>query len=185
MLARHPRGRDVSARLVECDPRNAEVAAVAVRATGLTGVEVLLDDAARTGLYRDLAPADLVLLCGIFGNISDADVRATVRHSAALCATGGTVLWTRHRDTPDLVPTICDWFTEEGFTPVRVSSPAPGVGVGAHRHVGATRPLPAGVRMFEFRSGPRPSADGDAVRRSPAGDADGRSRGGDADGTAD
>ncbi|MGC5017873.1 SAM-dependent methyltransferase [Micromonospora sp. DT47] len=153
VLAEHPRAGDVTARLVELDPRNAEVAAEAVRAAGVTGVEVLVDDAARTDLYRDLVPADLVLLCGIFGNVSDADVHAAVRYSAALCATGGTVLWTRHRRDPDLVPTICDWFAQAGFAPVEVSAPADGVGVGAHRHLGTPRPLPSGVRMFEFVAG--------------------------------
>ncbi|MFD0787488.1 SAM-dependent methyltransferase, partial [Micromonospora azadirachtae] len=113
-------------------------------------VQVVVDDAARTDAYADLAPADLVLVCGVFGNISDADVRATIRHCAALCATGGTVFWTRHRRAPDLVPTICDWFVAEGFTPVAVTSPADRIGVGVHRFLGTPRPLPAGKRMFEF-----------------------------------
>ncbi|PGH46241.1 SAM-dependent methyltransferase [Micromonospora sp. WMMA1996] len=150
VLATHPRGGDVTARLVELDPRNTELARRAGADAGLTGVEVVTGDAAVTDRYADLAPADLVLVCGIFGNIGDDDIRATVRHCASLCATGGTVLWTRHRREPDLVPTICDWFAEEGFEPVTVSSPADGVGVGAHRFTGAPRPLAAGARMFEF-----------------------------------
>ncbi|MGW4497284.1 methyltransferase domain-containing protein [Micromonospora sp. NPDC004336] len=150
VLAVHPRRDDVTARLVELDPRNAEVARSAARAAGLSSVEVVVGDAARTDAYADLVPADLVLVCGVFGNVSEADVRATVRHCAALCATGGTVFWTRHRRSPDLVPTICDWFAEEGFTPLAVSSPADGVGVGVHRFDGRPRPLPAGVTMFEF-----------------------------------
>ncbi|GAB3330545.1 hypothetical protein GCM10027452_03690 [Micromonospora halotolerans] len=98
----------------------------------------------------DLVPADLVLVCGVFGNITDADIRATVRHCASLCATGGTVFWTRHRGEPDLVPAICDWFAEEGFTPVAVTSPADRVGVGVHRFNGRPRPLERGAAMFEF-----------------------------------
>ncbi|MET8833695.1 SAM-dependent methyltransferase [Micromonospora sp. NPDC004540] len=150
VLATHPRGRDVTARLVELDPRNAEVARRAAAEAGLTGVEVVAGDAALTDRYADLVPADLVLVCGIFGNIADADIRATVRHCASLCATGGAVFWTRHRREPDLVPAICDWFAEEGFAPVAVSSPADGVGVGVHRHTGPHRPLEPGVAMFEF-----------------------------------
>ncbi|WBB70426.1 class I SAM-dependent methyltransferase [Micromonospora sp. WMMD812] len=155
VLADHPRGRDVTARLVELDPRNAEIAASAARAAGLTDVRVVVDDAARTDAYADLAPADLVLVCGVFGNVSDADIRATVRHCAALCATDGTVFWTRHRGEPDLVPAICDWFAEAEFRPVAVTTPADRVGVGVHRFVGRPRPLPAGVRMFEFVDRPR------------------------------
>jgi hypothetical protein len=149
-LAGHPRRDDVTARLVELDPRNAEVARRAAAAAGLTGVEVVVADAARTDRYADLVPADLVLLCGIFGNIVDADIRTTVRHCAALCATGGTVVWTRHRREPDLVPTIGAWFAEEGFEPVALTSPADGVGVGVHRFTGTPRPLAAGATMFEF-----------------------------------
>lgn len=150
VLATHPRGRDVTARLVELDPRNTEPARRAAAEAGLTGVEVVTGDAALTDRYADLVPADLVLACGVFGNIDDDDIRSTVRHCASLCATGGTVLWTRHRREPDLVPVICDWFTEEGFVPVAVNSPADGVGVGAHRFTGPPRPLAPGVRMFEF-----------------------------------
>lgn len=157
VLATHPRGADVTARLVELDPRNVEVARAAVAAAGLTAVQVVAGDAASTDQYADLVPADLVLACGIFGNISDADVRALVRHCASLCATGGTVFWTRHRREPDLVPAVCDWFAEEGFTPVAVSSPADGVGVGVHRFTGVSRPLPAGETMFAFLAEDRPT----------------------------
>ncbi|MCW3813528.1 class I SAM-dependent methyltransferase family protein [Micromonospora sp. DR5-3] len=150
VLAAHPRRDDVIARLVELDQRNVAVARAAVAEAGLTGVEVVAGDAALTDRYADLVPADLVLVCGVFGNIVDADIRATVRHCAALCATGGTVFWTRHRREPDLVRTICDWFAEAGFTPVAVSRPADGVWVGVHRFTGTPRSLAAGVRMFEF-----------------------------------
>ncbi|WFF09085.1 class I SAM-dependent methyltransferase [Micromonospora sp. WMMD1076] len=150
VLADHRRGGDVTARLVELDPRNADLARRAAADTGLTGVEVVTGDASLTDSCADLAPADLVLVCGIFGNISDDDIRATVRHCASLCATGGTVLWTRHRREPDLVPVICEWFAEEGFELVAANSPADGVGVGAHRFTGTPRPLAPGARMFEF-----------------------------------
>lgn len=43
-------------------------------------------------MYADAVPADLVLLCGIFGNIPDADVQATVRAAPQLCAPGAEVV---------------------------------------------------------------------------------------------
>ncbi|MFE0590404.1 SAM-dependent methyltransferase [Micromonospora echinospora] len=150
VLAEHPRGVDVTARLVELDPRNADLAAGAVRAAGLTRVEVVRDDAARTDVWADLVPAEIVLVCGLFGNMTDADVRAVVRHCRQLCATGGTVVWTRHRGAPDLVPTICDWFAEEDFALLSLTGPAISSAVGAHRLTGRPRPLPSGVTMFEF-----------------------------------
>ncbi|MFI6819408.1 class I SAM-dependent methyltransferase family protein [Micromonospora sp. NPDC050187] len=150
VLAEHPRRVDVTARLVELDPRNAELAAGAVRAAGLTRVEVVRDDAARTDVWADLVPAEIVLVCGLFGNMTDADVRAVVRHCRQLCATGGTVVWTRHRGAPDLVPTICDWFAEEDFALLSLTGPTIPSAVGAHRLTGRPRPLPSGVTMFEF-----------------------------------
>ena len=35
-------------------------------------------DAGDTSAFADELPVDLLLLCGIFGNISEADIRATV-----------------------------------------------------------------------------------------------------------
>jgi hypothetical protein len=95
-----------------------------------------------------MAPADLVLACGVFGNIRDADIERTVDTCSQLCGTGGTVIWTRHRGAPDRVPVICEWFEERGFD--RQWLPEAGFGVGAHRFTGEPRPLAAGLRMFDF-----------------------------------
>ncbi|GAA3776145.1 hypothetical protein GCM10022225_75200 [Plantactinospora mayteni] len=154
MLVAHPRRADVTARLVELDPRNARVAAEAARAAGLDGVEVVVDDAAPVDRYADLVPADLVVVCGVFGNVTDEDVRRTVGYCAQLCATGGTVVWTRHRREPDLVPRICEWFAAEGFELGWLSAPEAGFGVGAHRFTGTPRPLDRGGRMFTFVGAP-------------------------------
>ncbi|SCL33807.1 hypothetical protein GA0074692_3666 [Micromonospora pallida] len=165
VLAEHPRGVDVTARLVELDPRNAEVAAGAVRAAGLTRVEVVRADAARTDVWADLVPAEIVMVCGLFGNMTNASVRAVVRHCGQLCATGGTVVWTRHRGAPDLVPTICDWFVEEGFELLSLTEPTVPSAVGAHRLIERPRPLPPGVTMFEFADRPhRPRTFADQSR---------------------
>ncbi|MCE6997844.1 class I SAM-dependent methyltransferase [Saccharothrix sp. S26] len=150
VLADHPRRDDVRARLVELDPRNAAIAEAAARAAGLTGVEVLTADASLTDHYRDLAPADLVLVCGVFGNITDEDVERTVDHCAELCRTGGAVIWTRHRGAPDLVPSICAWFEDRGFDRYWLSDPNADYGVGSHRFRAAPPPLTAGARMFTF-----------------------------------
>lgn len=79
VLGDHPRRHDVTARLVELDPRNAAVAAEA--AAGLDQVQVVVGDAALTDQYAGMVPADLVLLCGVFGNVTDHDIRRTIRHS--------------------------------------------------------------------------------------------------------
>ena len=150
VLARHPRRADVTARLVEIDPRNAAAAREAAEAAGLPGVEVVTADAALTDQYAGMVPAYLVLVCGVFGNVTDDDVRRTVGFCTQLCAHGGTVIWTRGRREPDLVPRICDWFAEDGFDLVWVSDPAEGWGVGAHRFTANPVPLQRGARMFRF-----------------------------------
>jgi hypothetical protein len=63
---------------------------------------------------------------------------------------GGTVVWTRGRGEPDLIPQICEWFAAEGFELIGVSEPGTRWGVGAHRFAGTPRPLPAGEPMFSF-----------------------------------
>jgi hypothetical protein len=152
VLASHPRQHDVHARLVELDPRNADVARQAARAAGLPRVEVVTGDAALTDAYAGMIPADLVLACGVFGNMTDADVERTVGYCTQLCARGGTVVWTRGRWAPDLLPQICDWFAGHGFDELWVSDPAEGWGAAAHRFAGPPDPLEPGARMFTFRS---------------------------------
>jgi len=116
VLAEHPRRADVRARLIEFDPVIAQVARDRVSAAGLeAAVEVVTGDAGDPALFGDFVPADLLLLCGIFGNISEADIHNTVAHAAHLTARGGTVIWTRHRQDPAVVLRIHDWFAEAGF----------------------------------------------------------------------
>jgi hypothetical protein len=69
-----------------------------------------------------------------------------------LTKTGGTVIWTRHREAPDLVPTICDWFGQREFELVWLSEPDAGFGVGVHRFAGRPEPLVLGRSMFSFVS---------------------------------
>ncbi|MER7247455.1 SAM-dependent methyltransferase [Kribbella sp. NPDC000426] len=151
VLTDHPRRADVQARLVELDPVLA--ASARERAADFGQVEVVTGDASLTDQYVGLVPAELVLLCGIFGNITADDIRRTVDASPQLCRTGGTVIWTRHRDDPDLVPSICDWFEARGFERVWLSDRDAGFGVGVHRHTGVPEPLITGQSLFSFVSG--------------------------------
>ena len=134
VLPGHPRRDDVSAVLVEYDPRNAAVAAEHAAAENLSAVEVREADAGLVSNYADALPADVLLLCGIFGNISDDDIRRTVAASASICAPGGTVLWTRHRRAPDLTGELRSWFEAAGFAEVAFYAPptATLIGMGAH-----------------------------------------------------
>jgi len=149
VLEDHPRRADVRARLVELDP---ELAAAA-RERAPEQVEVVTGDASLTDHYEGMVPAELVLLCGIFGNITNADIERTVAASPQLCRTGGTVIWTRHREDPDLAPTICAWFEDRGFERVWLSDKDAGFGVGVHRFTGVPEPLVTGRSLFSFVPG--------------------------------
>ena len=145
-LAEHPRRREVRGRLIELDP----VLADRGRPALWPGLDYLVGDAALTDNYLGAVPADLVLLCGVFGNISDADIATTVAAMPSFLAPGGYVIWTRHRGVPDLVPTIDRWFVDAGFAREFVSAPEHPYGVGVHRLVGPPQPLPRGERLFTF-----------------------------------
>ena len=149
VLERHPRRADVTALLVELDPRNADAAREHAARAGLSRVEVVTGDAALTDHYAPYAPADLVMACGVFGNITPEDIEHTIAHCAALCRPGGATLWTRHRGEPDLVPQICEWFAQNGFTLEFVSEPGD-FGVGMHRYTNSPRRLVPSATMFRF-----------------------------------
>ncbi len=150
VLATHPRRDDVRARLVELDPRSTAIAGEAIKSAGLTQVEVVEGDAALTDHYQGMVPADIVLACGVFGNITDDDIERTIDTCPQLSKTGATLIWTRHRGEPDRVPSICRWFEDRGFDRVYLSPPDAGFGVGTHRFAAQTQPLIPGQRMFTF-----------------------------------
>ena len=151
VLPHHPRRQDVKARLVELDARNVEVAEAACTAAGLTDVDVVLGDASTTAAYDGAVPADLVLLCGVFGHASDGDIEAMIGRLPTLCAAGATVVWTRGAAVADLRPTIRRWFRDRGFEELGFAS-ADGApwGVGANRMTVDPEPYQAGVRLFTF-----------------------------------
>jgi len=143
----HPRAGDVRGRLVELDPRNCDVA----RATAPTGVEVVAGDASDTSAYGGAVPAEVVLACGVFGNISDEHIRRTIETFPSLCAPAATVIWTRHRRPPDRTPDIRTWFGDAGFDEVAFEGPDGFVfAVGVNRLVRPPEPFQPDVKMFEF-----------------------------------
>jgi Putative methyltransferase len=151
VLADHARRDDVRARLVELDPELAADAERAARSAGLDGVEVLVGDASDTGVYEGVVPVDLALVCGVFGNLSDVDVRHTVEQLPRLCRPAATVIWTRHRLSPDLTPTVRSWFADAGFEEVGFDvEDGFLIGVGTQRLVGRTLPYRPDIRLFDF-----------------------------------
>lgn len=94
------RDLEVDAVLVELDAGLAEAARTSAAAVDVS-VDVRTADAGSFESFRDRLMNDVLLLCGIFGNISDADVERCVQASCALVRPGGTVIWTRGSRLPD------------------------------------------------------------------------------------
>ncbi len=150
-LEGHPRARDVRARLVEQTPALADAGRERVAREGLETVEVRVGDASLSDAYLGAIPADLLLFCGVFGNVSDADIRGTIGHLPEFCGPGATVVWTRGRFEPDLTPSIRSWFAEEGFEELSFDTvPGSTKAVGAHRLAVPPRRFRPGVRLFTF-----------------------------------
>jgi hypothetical protein len=139
-----------SATLVELDERLATAASGA--SSELAGVAVRTGDAGDVATFADLLPVDLLLLCGIFGNVSTADIRTTIAAVPAILAAGGTVIWTRGRfGSEDLRPSLRRWFTEAGLTEVAFDGDPERFGVGVARApAGGPSALPSDTRLFSF-----------------------------------
>lgn len=116
VLPGHGRSADVTALLVEADPDIAARAAERARASGLGSVGILIGDAGEARSYQSMVPADIALFCGVFGNITAADVARTILELRTLLAPRARVLWTRGRDlADDATPRIRRWFASAGF----------------------------------------------------------------------
>ena len=146
VLSSHPRACDVTARLVELNPELARRS----QAAAPSGVDVLCGDAGLSDSYLGAVPADLVLACGIFGNVSRRDIRNTINSWRMLCRQGAVVIWTRGGSSPDLRNAVRAWVSEAGFEEVAFEGPPETYGVGMARMVREPLPLALGIRFFEF-----------------------------------
>ena len=114
-------------------------------------MHAVIGDAGRTATYAGWVPAKLVLVCGVFGNVSDPDVRKTIKALPTLCEDGATVIWTRHRRDPDLTPTIRAWFDAAGFQERTFDSPGlDRYAVGVHQLVEPPQPYDPDLALFTF-----------------------------------
>ena len=122
VLAEREDAARVSVTLVEVLPELVERARSAA-----ADVEVVAADAGCSETYVGLAtvPADVVLLVGVLGNVSDADVAATVAGMPRLCASGATLVWSRGRSlegADDFVTPVRKAFSAAGFAEVCIRS---------------------------------------------------------------
>jgi len=163
VVATHPRGQEVSGLLVELDPALVAFARDRAARAGLGGgddaaadgvsgrIRIVEGDASHSRWYADDVPADIVLVCGVFGNITAADIKNTIQAMRGFCAPGGHVVWTRHRRPPDLTPTIRADFADAGFTELAFEAPEGTVlAVGHYRLDGEPAPFDPDQQLFDF-----------------------------------
>jgi SAM-dependent methyltransferase len=162
VLAQRSDAERVSAVLMELHPGLAQQARDAVRAAGLNRVEVRTVDASTTDAYDGAAPADVVLLVGIFGNVADDDVWRLIDFAPRLCRPGATLIWSRGRhftrDLPGVTPgdlndEVRAKFVSAGFTEARYETHNSGSlpAIGVVRYEGPPAELPLESRpLFTF-----------------------------------
>jgi hypothetical protein len=136
--------------LVEQDERLASDARANAGSLRLDQVRVVAGDAGDSATFAFALPVDLLMLCGIFGNVSECDIASTVAATPTMLRPGATVIWTRGSSEPDLRPAIRHWFLDAGFREIAFDSEPHGFGVGMAQlsEPGADRPLPR--RLFTF-----------------------------------
>jgi hypothetical protein len=141
----------ISALLVERDARNVAHARAMAERAGVGSVHVVEADASMTDAYMGWAPAEVVVLCGVLGNISLGDIERTIAAMPRLCSTGGHVVWTRHRRPPDMTPFIRRCFSDSGFIEVDFRAPPAHLfTVGLQKLTAHAAPLRPGERLFRF-----------------------------------
>lgn len=155
VLAEESGDRRVEAILVEYDAAMSQRARTAVENLGLSGVEVKTADAGTTDTYRDLPRAQILLVCSVFGNIPEADMRRTIATLPALLAHDGIVIWTRSgRTGHDPSLEVRKVFLDNGFTEMSFTSTTDDMfRVGMNRLADKPAdlsPPPSGTRMFSF-----------------------------------
>jgi hypothetical protein len=152
VLSSRPDAHRVSATLIEIQPDIARMARIGAASAGGARITVKEADAGNTASYAGAVPADVVIMVGIFGNISDGDLERTVRGTPQLCAPGATLLWSRATGRGDRNGEIREWFTALRFDELEYvclpSGRRPALGV--VRYQGTPQPLVTGRRLFTF-----------------------------------
>jgi hypothetical protein len=161
-LADHERLADARVRLVELDPNLVADGKNACRNLKLAShVEFVNGDATDPGSYRAVAPASIVVMCGMLGLVELGELPNVVRAMQALCANGGHVVWTRRLDWRDGVrhtKVLQDLMANAGFRRATLSvtsfgalfskTPRPSFAVATYRYDGEPVALPASGPLF-------------------------------------
>ncbi|MBD2665246.1 hypothetical protein B6N60_02377 [Richelia sinica FACHB-800] len=157
-LANHPRAQDVYARLVELNPQLVERGRATIESLGLSKqIEFINGDATSAANYIGAVPADIVIVCGVLGNLADEnELNRLLGNLSFLSKKGAFVLWTRgHSQGIAYSETVRKYFREFGFEEINFQLTATGdMGVGIHRYLGETLSVPKEQQLFVFSGVP-------------------------------
>ena len=156
VVGSHPRRTDVSASLVELDGHSVAAGISQAAQAGLSSaIHFLNADATVFQTYASLPPADIVLLCGVWGHVPADERLPLVRGVASLCKPGGKVIWTRGVSQGLIrFDEIRSVFARAAWEMVRVSITSDKKwAVATCRYCGLSSELPATGRLFHFRRG--------------------------------
>ncbi len=153
-LENHPRAKDVHARLVELNPLLVERGRATIESLGLAKqIELINGDATISDNYVGAVPADIVIVCGVFGNLADeAELNRLLTNLSFLSKQGAFVLWTRgHSNGIPYSETVRKFLRSAGFEEVNFKLTATGdMGVGIHRYSGENVAAPKEQQLFAF-----------------------------------
>ncbi|MEH2459149.1 class I SAM-dependent methyltransferase family protein [Nostoc sp.] len=154
ILKNHPRAKDVSARLVEINSNLVERGRATIESLGLASqIEFINGDATLAANYVEAVPADIVIVCGVFGNLADeAELNRLLDNLSFLSKQGAFIIWTRgHSNGITYSETVRKILRTSGFEEVNFKlTPTRDMGVGLHRYLGENLAVPKEQELFVF-----------------------------------
>src|SRR5919204_972732 len=143
---------DVHATLIESNPALVTRGQAAVEQLGLARrITFRCADATQSSTYVDLRPAQIIVLSGVFGNLTERGVQRLIAALPSLCDREASVIWTRNLfdDGEKATQIIRECFVAADFTEkVLVRTPLGFFAVGTHSFRGVRRPLPVNKTLL-------------------------------------
>ncbi len=150
----HRRRKDVAACLVELNSQSVELGRGYLANAGLDRtLKFINGDATVYATYQNMGPADIVLVCGVWGHVPPNEKSMLVRAITTLCKPGGTVIWTRGTSKGIArVREIEALFAGSWWDKARVTyTPDAAWAVASYRYCGPAQELPTDGQIFHFQ----------------------------------